>query len=298
MPHGAPNRLVQKQIDNNAASQPRWELFGPHRERVTQLILDAVRGMQPRERRTRVALLGAGNCNDLELSRLAEVADLHLVDLDEHAMRDALRRQQPQRVASVCVHRRDVTGVIDALADPTSWTPETFGELLARVESGSDWPTRTGASDAATFADCDLVVSLNLLTQLVDIALHARGAQDALFVQAALALQESHLMLLRRLRAPAGRCLLVTDAVSSLTCPDLPQIPREQLANYLLQQVRVGNFFTGANPWSIAQKLQARGEHVRMHAPWRWNLGPRTYLVVALEFETAQQCDESSSIQR
>ena len=62
-----PPALTEQQR-RNAAVADAWARFAPHRARVMELLLAAAEG------RTfpRLALLGAGNCNDVDLKRLLE----------------------------------------------------------------------------------------------------------------------------------------------------------------------------------------------------------------------------------
>ena len=57
--------LRQRHVANNAESRDAWALFGPHRDAVTRLLLGGL-GAGP----ARVCVLGAGNCNDLDLAAL------------------------------------------------------------------------------------------------------------------------------------------------------------------------------------------------------------------------------------
>ena len=50
--------------------------------------------------------------------------------------------------------------------------------------------------------------------------------------------------------------------------------------------MREGNFFTGLNPHAIKKSISEGMvgiDQVAMQSPWRWDLGPRQYLVTAIE---------------
>jgi hypothetical protein len=69
---------------NNRATRGMWTAYGHHRARVMALVPE-VQG--------RLAILGAGNCNDVDLAVLAGRFDeIALVDLDRAAMDRAVRR--------------------------------------------------------------------------------------------------------------------------------------------------------------------------------------------------------------
>src|SRR5690606_24325663 len=65
--------LVERQLRANRSTQHQWDTFESHREALTSRIVDsAPRGT--------LCLLGAGNCNDVDLERLARHFDaIHLV---------------------------------------------------------------------------------------------------------------------------------------------------------------------------------------------------------------------------
>src|SRR4051794_19277034 len=84
----------------NAASADKWSLFREHRRRVTDAAIEA--GGKT------LAVLGSGNCNDLELEALALGFDeMHLVDLDREALLRA-RAEVPEVVARKLVLRAPV----------------------------------------------------------------------------------------------------------------------------------------------------------------------------------------------
>ena len=74
-----------EQIDHNRQSRELGDSYQSHREHLTSLILKncPIEG--------RVAVLGAGNCNDLNLQQLAQHCSLiELIDLDESALDHAV----------------------------------------------------------------------------------------------------------------------------------------------------------------------------------------------------------------
>src|SRR4051794_33231597 len=73
----------------NAASLDQWDGFACHRRKVTGLLVaDADRG------RTRLCVLGSGNCNDLDLPALLDAhRDVTLVDVDAEALARGVARQ-------------------------------------------------------------------------------------------------------------------------------------------------------------------------------------------------------------
>jgi hypothetical protein len=88
-----PNHLLARQVAHNRESAGNWEHYAEHRARITRLslgLLNATRGAN-----ARVCVLGAGNCNDLELSELTKhCRELHLIDFDSEALIRGLHTQR------------------------------------------------------------------------------------------------------------------------------------------------------------------------------------------------------------
>src|SRR2546427_6062344 len=113
------NPLARRQIEFNAGSRDTWDLFRPHRDWVTGLLQPALTAITPR-----VCVLGAGNCNDLDLATLLHTfQEIHLVDLDAEALTHGVARQGLENNPAVRTHGGlDVTGMFDELA---GWSPQT-----------------------------------------------------------------------------------------------------------------------------------------------------------------------------
>src|SRR4051812_14797742 len=105
-----PDDLIDVHRRYNRNSDGCWQDFASHRTRQTELALQAGGG--------RLAVLGAGNCNDLDLPALAErFREIHLVDLDREALERALGRQPPEVQQALVLHAPvDVTGALEKLA--------------------------------------------------------------------------------------------------------------------------------------------------------------------------------------
>jgi hypothetical protein len=80
--------------------------MAPHRKRVTREVLR----LAPRQR---ICVLGAGNCNDLDLVALRTTfGELHLVDVDGEALALGLERQGLSKDAGIRAHPGvDVAGL-------------------------------------------------------------------------------------------------------------------------------------------------------------------------------------------
>src|SRR5438105_5063893 len=88
-----PVPILTEQARQNRTTRNQWQLYGSHRREIEKLIV-------PESRGGRLCVLGAGNCNDLDLQWLIDAyREVHLVDLDPAALEGAIRRQKVPLVA-------------------------------------------------------------------------------------------------------------------------------------------------------------------------------------------------------
>jgi len=274
------NLLAQLQLEFNRASRDGWQHFTGHREKVTQLLCS---GATPEM--SRLCVLGAGNVNDLGLRTLLQsFREVHLVDLDAQALDDGVTRQGFIESPAVCRHGgADVTGMLDTLATWSSSTAIQPTDVIACVEEPI---RRLGSALPGPF---DVVASTCLLSQLMGAVVRAVGDQHPQFLHLLQAVRAGHLRLLLHLTAAGGTAVLITDVVSSDSFPALGAVADEALFGVLAQLIQQRNFFHGVNPAVLVSLFRtdpvlceqvAEVEPVR---PWRWDLGPRLYAVVALK---------------
>lgn len=278
--------LDQLFADRNRETQQNWSAFESHRQRLRQLLDgEAPSGADS------LCVLGAGNLNDLDLPWLAgRFAEITLVDVDRPAMEAGAQRQLGSaRPPGVMLVQCEVTGAFDLLGRLSQQaSPASDEDIIALQQRLA---TRPAVEALGRKYDC--VVSACLLSQLIDAVKKAVGEDHPQFVTLVQGLRHQHLATLLDLTAPQGVVLLVFDFVSSVTCPELDQIPEPQLGSYAAAQIARRNFFTGLNPAVVLQALQQQRPDSgfsgapRLTSPWRWNLGPRTYLVAAAVARTA-----------
>lgn len=192
----------------NRRSRDEWDHFAFHRHALTRAILNRASPSA-----TSLCLLGAGNCNDVDLELLAtRFSRIHLVDLDEKALLFAKNRQSSSTRQKLRLHSRlDVSGTIDRLP---RWQRlnvserEVMGHAAAHAESF--------ASLLGTF---DCVVSTCLLSQLHLAVTRELGVRHPLYETVARATTKTHVRILEALTAPSGTALLVTDFTSNEIVP-------------------------------------------------------------------------------
>jgi len=286
--------IQQEQIRRNQASAECWQRYAGHRRVVTDLLLET-----PVTRsRPVLCVLGAGNCNDLELPRLADrFAKLHLVDLDDQALRRGVLQQEPGQIAGIEVHGGvDLSGLIRLLDRWTAEAPvpaEQVQSMLRQAEPPiSDFPFGPGVPPALAglAGDMDVVASVCLLSQLLETVVHCLGNAHPCFLDMIFFVRRAHLRLMLDLLHDGSRGLLITDFVSSDTCLQLADVAPERLPSLCAELIAQRNFFTGLNPMAIANCLrqdpafQNRIGDVHVSSPWTWQYLTRTYAVAAISF--------------
>ncbi|MCH7990460.1 MAG: hypothetical protein IID46_15070 [Planctomycetes bacterium] len=275
------NWIRQEQINWNAASRDNWSFSSSHRQRVMELLKTDC----PRETQ-RLCVLGAGNCNDLDLSKLVEsFCEVHLVDLDGDALQAALERQGMAGHSSIVTHGGiDLTGVCDDLAQYSPHHPPSEIDLRRIIAAADSFrlPDEIGRFET--------VISTCLLSQLHNAVVRSVGKSHLHFLDMLKAVRHGHLRLLTDLTLPGGRGVLVSDFTSSETVSDLPIVPEAELCEFLVKTLNSGNFFHGLNPVVLASLFKQdsiiapRVTNVELSKPWRWNFGCRVYAVVSIGF--------------
>jgi hypothetical protein len=273
--------LSREQQRRNRESVIGWDSYAPHRDNVTRLILDAAR-----DNEATLTVLGAGNCNDLDLNRLAGTfKSVQLVDLDPASVEEGVIRQgHVPRGSSFSIYEADLSGIYSDLAalQDTEISHQQIQKLGELAENAQPENLPEPAS---------VVISTGLITQLVEAATKAVGEaqiaeSDSPGVQLIQAVRRRHLRLLSELTQPGGTAILVTEVVSSDTAPEICNTPVASLPMVLSRCLAAGNFFTGLHPGILHSELTTKEfapgfESVQATAPWLWKFTARTYAVVA-----------------
>ncbi len=272
------NRLSAEQLRRNEQTRLSWDQYRSHRDRITQLVRDfAPRSASSSKKE--LTILGAGNCNDLNLPAfLADEWQIQLVDLDSQALSDGVHRQKLDDDFRVAAHGGvDLTGLWNELSSLKPDTdPEVIRELAQRLPSSR--PTYE-------LPPGHVVLSVGLLSQLVEAAVLSIGDRHPAFVELVQALRLQHLRLVHELTEPGGTFIVTSEVVSTDTAPQLAGLHDDELPSVLSKLLLEGNFFSGLHPSLIGQTLQSdraiadQTESLRVAGPWLWNFGVRTYAV-------------------
>lgn len=273
------NSLVQRQISFNRSSSNAWDAFAGHRSQVTFLLKHG-------SDLSRLCILGAGNCNDLDLTPLLQShQEIHLVDIDVDALTQGVAKQNLVDHAHIHLHGGlDLTGMIDSMShwSPNSTLTET--DISACIDASAHCLEQLPGP-------FEVVASTCLLSQLIKSIVDAIGENHPQFVEVIQAIRLGHLHLLLKLMKSGGLGVLVTDVVSSDSYPSLASVPAQNLSQVLVQLVRQGNFFHGVNPAAIVNLfrqdpvLSQQVASLEPVGPWHWNFGPRHYAVIAVTFQ-------------
>jgi hypothetical protein len=270
------DRLSLDQCRRNRESDAAWALYAPHRERVTRILSATLAG--PAQR---LCVLGPGNLNDIDLAvLLPSLRDVLLVDVDAEAVRRGLERQGFDADARFrIVAPVDVTGALTRLADIVPDRPADDASI------GGCLQALAGPPGLGLNASCDVVASVGLLTQLIDGVVQTVGDGHPRFWEIVSALRRQHIRLLLDLVRPGGTAMLITEVVSSLTCPALLHVREPELPGVLQEEIARKNFFTGTNPAAVQHLLATEPDlasqlsGVALISPWVWPFGDRSYAV-------------------
>ncbi len=263
----SPNFLLERERDRNTSTRSGFGAYAQHRARQMALLND--------QRGARLAVLGAGNCNDIELATLARSFDeIHLFDIDGGALANAVQRQTDEVRRACHLHVRDLTGVASFLEGWKREPPEPFAAQV------SAW-TKLGTllAEAGQF---DTVLSTCLLSQ---VAINLRdffGFSPALNA-ALLAAIAGHVMLASALTKPGGKIVITSDCITN-SYPIREEAQARGALNAILHLTAQGAAFPGTDPELVAALLTNPDfSRPELKDAWIWDVGKQSYLVYALQ---------------
>jgi hypothetical protein len=253
-----------------------WALYAEHRARFTAGLLAST--VRPGGR---LCLLGAGNCNDVDLEQLAlTFSEIHLVDIDSAALARAVARQPLALRARLHRHAPvDLSGVSKRLKKWKSAAPTPAGlEATAAAALPSILASLPGPFD--------VVASACVLTQMSFHLRDVLGENHPMLAPIRISLMVTHLSTLVGLTQVGGASLFASDLTSSNFYPVSPEGNLRDAMNKIVES---GRFYHAANPHLIHDLLvRHQGERVAEPEwldPWIWTGSHgRTYLVYGLRF--------------
>jgi hypothetical protein len=276
------SQAVRLQARANRSTCDHWSYFASHRAEIQKLVLPEVTPFASAN--PRLCVLGAGNCNDVDLKELvAAFPEVHLVDIDSSALEGAVGRQEVAQAPQVRLHGGvDLTGIAEVFAE---W--EKKPPAPAEVSAAAARATRRVVPPVG--GPFDVVLSPCLLSQLCGYASDVLGRNHPRRRELLLALRTRHLRTIVDLLAPGGVGVVVCDVASSTGYPDLVGIKKERLPGLLDRLTYTDRGFDGLSPAAMRQALRDDPliapllGPVPQVPPWLWHLGPtRVFLVYAL----------------
>lgn len=276
---------LKRQKDSNKASLRYYAQFADHRRQQTDLVL-ATNG----DKTGRLAVLGAGNCYDLDLNRLAQqFREIHLVDIDRVAITRARNRVAAAHIKKIHLHAPvDISGANQQL--------ETWRAMAVTPEALMAFPdsaVKTLVQKLGAPFDC--VVSCCVISQILLSYRHVMGDNHPLFEAGLVTLIVTHLRALTALTANQGRALLITDISSDEIAPLENFHEDDNGLAFLRERAQANQIFNYLDP-SLMAELAAQDPFLAAQAvisppsrAWLWRNGPlRTFLVYALQLHRTQ----------
>jgi len=271
------HRLLDLHAQNNRATAASWERFASHRSRVTDL-LRAAGGES-------LAILGAGNCNDVDLELLgSQFREIHLLDIDRAAVERARQWQAPGRATALVTHAPvDLSGCLEVLPRYRNEIPD----LAELAQWSKNAASRAFGAVTMTF---DTVASVCMLSQLMHACAVGLGLDHPCLQVIACATAVAHLRSLVKMVKPGGTAILITDVVSSGTFPFDDRLARGTDPLDVLAEIdRVDASLSGTSPSFTLEIMGADAEigpmleSPRLVTPWPWRFNDEVlYLVYAL----------------
>jgi len=252
----------------NQSTRGQWDFYANHRREIERLIV-------PGGRDGRICVLGAGNCNDLDLKWLAEAyAEVHLVDIDRGALERAVVRQGVAGNESVKLHAPiDLTGIADLTA---GWK----GRKVSEAEVNAAIERRPNLESVnVRLEKFDVVLSPCVLSQLLCGVRDLVGKDHSGWPKLKAALRARHLGDLMGLVACGGRGVLVIDLASTSAIPGLDRARDEEVDGLMRMSVRDRKCFRGLEPSEIQAAMRDEPTlrdnlgQVEISRPWIWHLG-------------------------
>jgi len=271
------NPLVKKQIQLNQATLDHWSIYLSHREKIQHLLIETLQPVS-----ARLCVLGAGNCNDLDLTDLtSRFAQVHLVDIDQQCLVNSIERQAPPYPEKLILHGGfDVTGILKTLGNWQRNQPK---------QESIDYCVREAMAFVGLpfLGRFEVTISTCLLTQIIDSVVSITGSNSIPF-KLIQALRLRHLRLLAELLLPGGVGILVTDFALTHGHTTKSRKGSPQDGNDPLCQ---GSHFLGVSPKELYKMvkndiaLQSVLHQAQITPPWFWQQNyRRSLLVTAIQF--------------
>jgi hypothetical protein len=260
------------------------DLYAPHRDRLGRLVRAVQRGEG-------LCVLGAGNCDDLDLPALArDFGEVHLVDLDGAALAQALEALPAPARARIVTHPGlDLSGTLERL---DAWG-EAFPSEAALASLSTDLAAAVTRTVGRTF---DVVLSACLLSQLYQPLRQTLILGLEPWRRLFQAIDRAHLATVAALTRPGGSGVLALDVASSHKLPALDAFASpdswDALESTVAAALAARELTLDPDPHRLLRlceqpPFETALERPRLTTPWVWSTGGGVLaLVYALMFTT------------
>jgi len=281
--------FVDINCDRNAETAELGDSFLSHRKMIMQLITATATDLigRPSGTCSSIVLLGAGNCLDVDLTKLAELfSTIHLVDLDESAAITAIA------ASGVSATQFQVHAPVDVAEPLLSLTSRDFNAEEDNREHCIDVLRHLSSENALPdIPEADVVVSLCMFTQLIDSLCHLVPEGHPAFSNSLKAIRIGHLRRMLSMLRPGGVAIFATDIVSTDTAKVLRTATEDTIADIVKQLVTEKNFHSGTNPsmlltdLNVLSRLPSGPDTVHTTDPWLWHMGERILATYAFRIQ-------------
>lgn len=257
--------------------------YAAHRARLMRLLGAA-------QRTEGVCVLGAGNGNDLDLPLLIRLfGEVHLVDLDPHALRGAVADLPADLRARVAVHGGvDLSGCLENI--------DAWGDRLPDDDALAEFAAITAGDLARGIGrSFDVVLSACVLSQLGHplrntLALSQRDWQRVLGT-----ITRLHLATVTLLTRSGGTGVIACDVLchAGAAVEQLRgRVKPDRFGDALIRAVESGAIAADPDPRALARSLESGLfveliDRVFTTEPWLWDLGPTSQIVYGVLFRRA-----------
>jgi hypothetical protein len=270
-------RTADRQKLANRLTRSYRERYADHRRHLMALLANVGGGPD-------IAILGAGNCTDLDPEQLArDFSAIHLFDLDGEALERARESFAAPARSRVMTHSGfDLSGLLGRLDEWGERFPDAAGLQRAAAEAIHTLLRRIRQKFHVVLSDC-------ILSQLLVPYRQHWLQRDPTWNLLSEAITGIHLATLGGSVAEGGHGIIAFDVVDSSVAPELQGMsPDDEDA---LEEVVCELSARGSivHPSEMVRRLSSPAlapfiEAPRLTRPWLWNTGV-TQLVYGLSFD-------------
>jgi hypothetical protein len=270
-------RIADRQRLANQLTRNYHERYADHRRHLMALLASVGGGRE-------IAILGAGNCTDLDLEQLArDFSRIHLFDLDGEALERARESFAAPARGRVMTHSAfDLSGLLGRLDEWGERFPDVAGLQRAAAEAIHALRRRIRQRFHVVLSDC-------ILSQLLVPFRQHWLLPDPTWNLLSETITGIHLATVAGSVAEGGHGIIAFDVIDSSMAPELQGMSAHDAA--ALEEVVCEHSARGSivHPSEMVRRLSAPElapfiELPRLTGPWLWNTGD-TQLVYGLSFD-------------